>query len=334
MIELPNVSIVVIGLNEEDNLDSTFNAIKSIDYPKDKYEIIYVDTNSTDRSVEIAKKHIEKVIIEKREWSTPGLVRNRGLVEAKYSIVHFIDGDVIINKDYLRKAVEKIQQSNIDAVYGYLEEKSKSGINDILLTHWKDRKEGYHTATGGGGTYKKDALLRIDGYDERIRKGQETELGERFLKAGFKIWFMNTSMGVHDYGVRNLLDLCKIFFLDGINKSHLHLTNGKTEFYKINKKHALNNLFFFGFFLFMFVILLYIFGTIGIFLIIIIYYAYFALKYLLLKRVNSWIQLKYFFLIYSMKFVSLLGQLKFYLKCFLDKEYCQLVINEKQKLIL
>ena len=100
----PQISIIVIGRNEEKNLNATFTAINNINYPKDKYEIIYVDTNSTDKSVEIANTYTDKVFVEKRKWSTPGLARNRGLIEAKYDIIHFIDGDLklikIIKKSY------------------------------------------------------------------------------------------------------------------------------------------------------------------------------------------------------------------------------------------
>ena len=58
---LPNVSIVVIGLNEENNLHNTFKAIHNIDYPKNKYEIIYIDTGSSDRSIEIARRYTKEI---------------------------------------------------------------------------------------------------------------------------------------------------------------------------------------------------------------------------------------------------------------------------------
>jgi len=239
---LPNVSIVVIGLNEEKNLHNTFKEINNVDYPDDKYEIIYVDTGSTDNSVEIAKKYTNKVFLEKSNWPTPGLARNRGIVEAKYDIIHFIDGDIQIDVKYLKAAVQKLKQKNVDAVYGFLEELKPKGINKILLSHWKNKVEGYSNATGGGGTYKKDALLAINGYDERIKKGQETELGERFRKAGYNIYYMNIPMGVHDYGITNLSALLKKYFIDGKSKFVNYLiSDTQNDFFKSNNNLLMKN---------------------------------------------------------------------------------------------
>ena len=323
-----SVSIVVIGKNEANNLDATFQAINNINFPKNNFEVIYVDTNSTDNSVEIAKIYTNKVFTEKREWSTPGLARNKGIIEAKFEIVHFLDGDITIDKEYIKKAVDKIQEPNIDSVYGYLEEKSKEGVNDVLLAHWAGRKEGYHEATGAGGTYLKSALLTINGYDERIRKGQETELGERFLDAGFKIWFMNEPMGIHDYGVRKLTDLVKIFYLDGICKSHLYMTNGKTNFYIVNKKKAISNFLFFILFSIILLVLLFFFGSISLIYSILIYFGYFIFKYVIIKKLKDPVQLKYFLIIYTFRIFTLFGQIRFYLKSF-NSKYRNSVILEK-----
>lgn len=334
MKRLPTVSIVIIGLNEADNLPLTFDAIHNQNYPSELIEVIYVDTGSTDDSINIAKKYTNKVYIEKSEWPTPGLARNRGLLEARYDIIHFIDGDITIDKDYLQKAVKKIQEPGIDAVYGYLEEKSKSGINDILLAHWKRRKEGFHNATGGGGTYKKHALISIDGYDERIRRGEETELGERFLNAGYKIWFMNVAMGIHDYNVKNLKDLIGIYFLDGVNKSHLHLTRGASKFYVDSKKIAFNNLFFVSIMTSLLFLSLILLNQYGLFLFIIIYYSYFIIKYLILKKIRGLNESLYFIIMYSMKLVTFGGQMIFYFRCLLNRRYYRSVINPKMKLSL
>ena len=331
-MSLPNVSIVVIGLNEEKNLHDTFLAIQKMNYPNDKIELIYVDSGSKDKSVEIAKRYTNKVFIEKNNWPSAARGRNRGLIESKNKIIHFIDGDVKIDKDYTRKAAEKIQSQNIDAVFGYLEEKSKHGINAILLTHWKNRKEGYHTATGGGGTYKRDALLSIDGYDERISRGEETDLGERFLNAAYKIWFMNEPMGIHDYGVNKFMDLIKIYFLDGINKSHLHLTNGKTKFYKSSKEGSINNLFFVTVFFFILITTIYFFGAWGLFYSFILYYLYFVVKYFIIEKVKNYNEFQYFFMMYSMKIVTFFGQMMFYLKCLINRKFYKSVINTKEKL--
>lgn len=209
---LPNVSIVVIGKNEAENLETTFNAIENIEYPKSKLEVIYVDTGSTDNSVRIARQYTDKVFEEHSVWPSSGLARNRGIREARHDIIHFIDGDIAIHPDYLKKAIEKITKPDVDAVTGYFEERNlKSFFNRIMNIRRDDieHREHFCESTNGGGTYIKKALIAVDGYDERILKGQESELGYRFRNAGYKILFIDVLQGIHNFDLNGFIDFFK-----------------------------------------------------------------------------------------------------------------------------
>ena len=52
---LPFVSIIIIGRNEEQNIKNCINSIAANNFPKEKYEIIYIDDESEDNSIEILK---------------------------------------------------------------------------------------------------------------------------------------------------------------------------------------------------------------------------------------------------------------------------------------
>jgi len=52
----PKISYCIITYNEEKNIEECLKSIFSQDYPKEKLEVILVDDNSTDRTVQIAKK--------------------------------------------------------------------------------------------------------------------------------------------------------------------------------------------------------------------------------------------------------------------------------------
>ncbi|EMS77661.1 glycosyltransferase [Desulfotignum phosphitoxidans] len=328
----PFVSIIVFGLNEEKNLHDTFDAIMNIDYPKEKYELIYVDNGSKDESVAIAKNYTESVFIEDKGNPSPAQARNRGLLEANFDIIHFIDGDIVIDKNYLKKAVKKLEEMDIHAVYGYLDEKSKKGVNNILLTHWKDKKEGFSNAVGGGGTFRRNALLSIDGNDERIRRGAETELGERFRKAGFKIWYMNCKMGIHDYGVKNVWDLVKTYYIDGQSKSHIMMLSGKSDFIKTSNRTAINNILFCMFFLGLFIISAFFVGYYSLLVFFIVFYGYFFINYIMIKKIFSFKKLSYFFLMHNFKYITFWGQLVFFIKIIFNPSYRKLKILPKSKL--
>lgn len=304
---LSNVSFVVIGLNEEKNLHNTFKAIQKIDYPKNKYEIIYIDTGSIDKSLQIAKEYTKYTFVEKSNWPTPGLARNKGLIESKYEIIHFIDGDIQINKEYIKKALKRIRDDNIHAVYGYLEEENKVGINNILLSHWHHKKQGFVNATGGGGTYLKRPLQLVNGYDERIRKGQETELGERYRNAGYNIYYLNIPMGIHDYGINKFRGLLNIFILDGKSKFMNYLiTDTQNDFLKKNNKQLMKNI------LEMFVWSIILLGSILLHWILFpiflaIYPAIIFIKYFFFRKIKSKNEILYFLIMNLAKPFTFLG---------------------------
>lgn len=245
-VELPVVSVVVIGRNEASNLVNTFNAIKKIDYPEEKLELIYVDTNSSDNSVAIAKEYTNKVFQETSNWPTSGLARNRGILEAKHEIIHFIDGDIAIHPDYLKKAVNVLVNLPVVAVTGFFKEIDNKGFfNRIMSIRRDDIKYENHfcESTNGGGTYKKQVLIELNGYDERILKGQETELGYRIRKSGEKIMFINALQGLHNFDLNNSIDFLKAKFIYGKSAGFLlKLKNDNNPIIRNIKKGAFKTL--------------------------------------------------------------------------------------------
>lgn len=316
---LPCVSIVVIGLNEASNLKNTFNAIMNMNYPLDNIELIYVDSGSKDGSVKIAKQYTDKIYIEQSRLPSAGLVRNRGIIEAKFDIIHFIDGDIQIDPNYLRKAIAKIESDDIHAVYGYLVELKQGGINEILLSHWKDKKEGFSNGTGGGGTYRKKCLVEIDGYDERVIRGQERELGERFLNAGYKIWFINQKMGTHNYDVNNSLDYLKTIFIDGQAKLINYLIKADGLFFRQNNRKLKSLVFQNLLMFFLFIIALIRKDLLIVIVPALIYFSFLFIKYLFVRRLTDVKVLAYFILMNLTKTIAFAGMVFFLIKYFFDK---------------
>lgn len=248
--DLPEISVVVIGLNEADNLDKTFSAIKQMNYPAGKIELIYVDSGSVDESVDIARKYAGKVCIENK-FPSPGRNRNRGLVEAAHEIVHFIDGDVIIHPDYLRNIVPLFGQKDVQAILGKLEERSPNLFNKMAMYSNSENREGYAEFTATGATYLKSALMAVDGYDERIRRGQETELGQRFRDAGYKIWRTKHKMGDHNFGIRSLSGFLRIYYLNGKSLCQVSLLPDNGKFFRQTRATIFNQHIKFIFYIFL-----------------------------------------------------------------------------------
>ena len=99
-----------------------------------------------------------------------------------------------------------------------------------------DQTEGYANLTTAGGTYLKIPLLSINGYDERLERGEETELGIRFVNAGYKIWRTTHIVGFHDYGVKSFIDLVKRDIATGRSTANNAFVKGEGDYFLLCKK--------------------------------------------------------------------------------------------------
>ncbi|MDH4211906.1 MAG: glycosyltransferase [candidate division WOR-3 bacterium] len=219
MEQLPFVSVVIIGKDEEQNLSDCIRSVREMDYPAERIEVIYVDTGSSDRSVEIARQLNIAAVEEHGQFPSPGLARNRGIREARYDIIHFVDGDMTIDSGYLREAVRLLDNEKIACVIGDVQERrsEKSFLSRVLNYPWASRKTGFVEAPGGGGTFRKSVLQTVGGYNPLILKGQETEIGYRIREQGYRIYKSDNLMAVHNYGIDKLYDLLKRSYRMGLS---------------------------------------------------------------------------------------------------------------------
>jgi len=223
--ELPAVSVIVIGRNEAQNLPVTIQSIRLMNYPQDRLEVIYVDTDSTDGSAGVARSLGLKVYEEHSDFPSAAKARNRGWREAKYDIVHFVDGDMVVDPFYLEQAVKHLEQDHVACVIGQLWERHASNniIAHILDYSWKVKELGSVNAPGAGGTFIKSILQEIGGYNSDLLRGEETELGFRLRELGYRILMIDHIMGTHDYGIHSVRGLCVRFYRIGHNFANVLL---------------------------------------------------------------------------------------------------------------
>jgi len=312
-IEFPKISVVVIGLNEEANLESSLQSVLYSRYPPDKLELIYVDSGSKDNSIEIAKKYTDEVFVE-AVWPSAARNRNRGLIESRYDIVHFTDGDIVMDPDYLCFAVEKLSEGGVQCVFGSLEEKNVKGIGKILLHDYSNRRPGYIDAPGAGGTFLKKVLVEVNGWDERIPRGEESEIGERLRNAGYKIWYLDKKMGIHDSGIKNISQFLNKQIKEGLSLGAISKIKTSSSFFIATNRFSYNNIIFHLIALLLIIIAI-IFHFLWFILIAFLMYSfYLLLKYWVFRKIKNPNSLKYFFLMNYTKSLVLYGFIKFHLK--------------------
>jgi glycosyltransferase involved in cell wall biosynthesis len=107
------VSVVIPTLNEAGNILEAVTTIHNdLAYPK---EIIVVDSNSTDGTIEIVKDlSFCKLIIEPRRGY--GLALKTGMKNAKGNIIVMVDGDGTYEVKHINRMLEKMVEKDADMV--------------------------------------------------------------------------------------------------------------------------------------------------------------------------------------------------------------------------
>lgn len=199
VIIYPFVSIVVVTKNEERYIEECIESLIRLEYPKEKYEIIVVDGNSTDKTHEIVKKYPVKLIID----TEGGLAnsRNIGIKNAKGDYIASTDADCVVKENWLKILVNNIQEAPDDVV-------AVGGPNSIFENDPPFAKlVGYvqETFFASGGApqsykinknryvfgipncnvlYKRNKLIEVGGFDSSLDMGEDAEINYRFTKGG------------------------------------------------------------------------------------------------------------------------------------------------------
>lgn len=182
------ISFVVIGKNEGQKLTKCFQSIyKTLELNQlTDFEILYIDSNSTDDSIQRALFFNDILVYKLTKLYNPAIARNIGASKSKGDILVFIDGDMEINPEFFKKA---ITNSNLvkPIIAGTVVDRiidSKGNILQETEYHKKD-KPYFKLITGGAFIINKEIWDMVGGMDNRFVKSADPELGLRLAKKGY-----------------------------------------------------------------------------------------------------------------------------------------------------
>ena len=120
----PFVSVIVPTYNEEKVIAERMENLVELDYPKDNYEIIVVDSDSTDSTTEIVEETIKEHdkpntrLIKEEERKGKASAINLGKKHAKGEIVLITDANSIFDKNVLKEIMPHFKDPKVGAVSG------------------------------------------------------------------------------------------------------------------------------------------------------------------------------------------------------------------------
>ena len=196
--EFPKFSLIVPAKDESLVVGRCLNALLSLDYPKEKMEIIVVDGNSKDAtrtiSSELSAKYPDsiKIIRESNSQGKPTAL-NLALPHVTGEIVGVFDADCVPEQDTLRKIASYFNDQSVEAVQGNarsLNEKRNmlTRIASIEEKAWfqglltgREKLKLFIPLTGSCQFIRSKVLRELGGWDETALT-EDVELALRLVE--------------------------------------------------------------------------------------------------------------------------------------------------------
>jgi GT2 family glycosyltransferase len=193
------IGAVVIGRNEGVRLEACLASLS--DVPR----VVYVDSGSTDGSVEMAQaRGIEVVSLDMTMPFTAARARNAGLARLREGdapeLVQFVDGDCELRAGWLAAAQAFLDSHpDVAVVAGRRRERfPEATIYNAQCDREWNTPVGEALACGGDALMRMSVLDEVEGYDPTLIAGEEPEMCQRMRLKGWKIWRLDHEMTWHD----------------------------------------------------------------------------------------------------------------------------------------
>jgi polysaccharide deacetylase family protein (PEP-CTERM system associated) len=202
----PFISVVIPVRNEEQHLGAVIEGLLSQAYPKNRYEILVADGNSTDGTARLVESLGRssavriRLLPNPRQLSSAG--RNVGMRASAGEIVVFIDGHCHISSNtFLADTAELFRTTGADCLCrpqpltapgGTWLQKVVADVRASAIGHGPDstiygeNREGFIDPTSSGASYLRTTFERIGEYDERLDACEDVDFNYRVHRAGLR----------------------------------------------------------------------------------------------------------------------------------------------------
>lgn len=196
----PSVTIGVCVKNAEETIKEAVQSMFDQDFPHDLIELIVVDGCSTDETLTIIKECLSKSDIKHKVFSEKdglGLARQIIVDNADGDYIIWVDGDVILPNDHVRKQVDFMKQNpRVGIAAGRhevcLEDGLVASLEDVsyVAVDFKYCGEVFSRLPGTAGSiYRVKAIRQVGGFDVHLRGvGEDIEAARRIREAGWLVY--------------------------------------------------------------------------------------------------------------------------------------------------
>lgn len=184
------ISIITVSYNAVTTIEQTISSVVNQSYPDIEY--IIIDGGSTDGTVDVIRKYEDKIAYWVSELDG-GIydAMNKGISLANGDVIGIINSDDWYSPDTVEKAMEVLQNRDIDGVCGSIRYFSVSGERlEVPDVHSNPSLEAMHRGMSIAHPsvfLRKDAYLKYGGFNLEYPIAGDYELLLRMITSGAKI---------------------------------------------------------------------------------------------------------------------------------------------------
>ncbi len=191
----PKITILIPVYNEEDVIEDTLKSVFSIDYPKEKLEIIVINDGSTDRTREILRRYEDRVRVIDKPNGGKADALNWGLREASGEFVAVLDSDTRVPPDVFKRVLPYFNDPSVAAVDVTILPMNRRNLLERMqyieyhiIAVYRKLLEAINAiyVTPGFAVYRTEVLKKLGGWDTK-NLTEDIEIAWRILFNGYKI---------------------------------------------------------------------------------------------------------------------------------------------------
>lgn len=201
MTRREKITFITTIYNEEKTIETFLSSISVQTVLPD--EIIIVDAVSTDKTVEIIKKHeirtkkqIRFLLLIKKGNRAVG--RNEAVRNAKGEIIVCSDAGNILDKNWIRNITQPFINKNVDVVAGYYKGKVKSVFHACLIPYVLVMPDRVNPSTFLPATrsmaFRRSIWKKAHGFNEKLSHNEDYEFARRLTTSDAQIVFAKNAI--------------------------------------------------------------------------------------------------------------------------------------------
>ena len=202
---MPKVSVVIRAKNEERYLGETLVAINGQSYRD--FDVVLVDSGSTDRTAEIAASHGATVVDIAPEKFTYGKALNLGVAGCKGELLVSLSAHATPESErWLESLVSGFQYGEVAGVYGRHIPRANATLFELLgmrlsgvtSADWRIQNSSARFSNTNG-AFRRE-LWEIAPFNESLPGAEDIEWARRMQKLGYHIVFEPRAAVYHSHG--------------------------------------------------------------------------------------------------------------------------------------